>query len=61
MIDESKSLNDGFFCPNNSSDIPDSIHLGGANYTFADGHVKFYRPNDKNAQRGDPGPFWPDV
>ena len=61
MIDESESLNDGFFCPGNPGDIPDSIHLGGANYMFADGHGKFYRPNDKNVQRTDPGPFWPDI
>ena len=60
MIDESASLNDGFFCSFTPSDIPEAVHLGGANYTFADGHVKFYRPEDKNVQRGDPGPFFPD-
>ena len=61
MIDESSSLNDGFFCPGNSLDIPDDIHLGGANYMFADTHAKFYRPNDKNVQRTDPGPFYPGI
>ena len=61
MIDESKDLNDGFFCPGNPKDVPDAIHLGGANYAFADGHVKFFRPNSISVQRNDPGPFYPDI
>ncbi len=34
-----------------NSGSPAQRHLGGANYAFADGHVKFYRPaNIKNAR-----------
>jgi len=59
MIDESKSLNDGFFCADNPSDVPEVVHTGGANYLFADGHAKFYRPDNLAVSRKKPGPFFP--
>jgi prepilin-type processing-associated H-X9-DG protein len=60
MVDESKSLNDGFFCGSNMADVPEIVHTGGANYMFADGHAKFHRPGDEAIHRTKrPGPFFP--
>jgi prepilin-type N-terminal cleavage/methylation domain-containing protein/prepilin-type processing-associated H-X9-DG protein len=59
LIDESKSLNDGYFCGDNPADIPEVVHTGGANYLFADGHAKFYRPDNIAVSRKKPGPFFP--
>lgn len=61
LIDESKSLNDGFFCAENPADIPEKIHLGGANYVFADGHARWASPKMDIVNRRRPGPFFPDV
>jgi prepilin-type N-terminal cleavage/methylation domain-containing protein/prepilin-type processing-associated H-X9-DG protein len=58
LVDESKTLNDGFFCGSNLSDLPEVVHTGGANYLFCDGHGKFYKKN--TLSRADPGPFFPD-
>jgi prepilin-type N-terminal cleavage/methylation domain-containing protein/prepilin-type processing-associated H-X9-DG protein len=59
MVDESKSLNDGYFCGDNPADVPEVVHTGGANYLFADGHAKFYRPDSEAVNRRKPGPFFP--
>jgi prepilin-type N-terminal cleavage/methylation domain-containing protein/prepilin-type processing-associated H-X9-DG protein len=59
MVDESKSLNDGYFCAENKADVPEVVHTGGANYLFADGHAKFYRPESAAVNRKKPGPFFP--
>jgi prepilin-type N-terminal cleavage/methylation domain-containing protein/prepilin-type processing-associated H-X9-DG protein len=59
MVDESKSLNDGYFCAENPADVPEIVHTGGANYMFADGHAKFYRPDNLAVHRKKPGPFFP--
>jgi len=59
MVDESKTLNDGYFCGDNPSDVPEIVHTGGANYLFADGHAKFYRPDSAAVNRRKPGPFFP--
>ena len=57
LIDESKSLNDGYFCADNPSDVPEVVHTGGANYLFADGHGRFYKKGVLS--RSNPGPFFP--
>jgi prepilin-type N-terminal cleavage/methylation domain-containing protein/prepilin-type processing-associated H-X9-DG protein len=57
LVDESKTLNDGFFCGSNTADVPEVVHTGGANYLFADGHGKFYKKG--TLSRKDPGPFFP--
>lgn len=59
MVDEGKSLNDGYFCGFNPYDVPVQVHTGGSNYLFADWHAKFYRPDNISVQRGNPGPFFP--
>jgi len=59
MVDESKSVNDGYFCGDNPADVPEIVHTGGANYMFADGHAKFYRPDNQAVNRKNPGPFFP--
>ncbi len=59
MVDESKSLNDGYFCADNPADVPEIVHTGGSNYMFADGHAKFYRPENAAISRKKPGPFFP--
>jgi prepilin-type N-terminal cleavage/methylation domain-containing protein/prepilin-type processing-associated H-X9-DG protein len=60
LVDESKTLNDGFFCGSNPADVPEVVHTGGANYLFADGHAKFYRPDSPAVNRKlNPGPFFP--
>jgi len=41
LVDESASLNDGYFAP--GADTPSYIHSGGANFNFADGHAKWHR------------------
>ncbi len=45
LVDESDTLNDGNFSPVlcGSIDRPTLIHLGGANFAFLDGHVKWRR------------------
>ena len=52
LVDESKTLNDGFFvpCPAQYEDKPSNIHFGGANYLFADGHVKWLLPTDRRVR-----------
>jgi len=45
LVDEGKSLNDGYFWAKNTSSSTDSLtkaHLDGGNLLFLDGHVKFY-------------------
>lgn len=45
LVDEGKSLNDGFFWAANdgaATDLLTKQHLGGGNLLFTDGHVKFY-------------------
>lgn len=45
LVDEGKSLNDGFFWAVDnaaSTDFMTKRHLGGGNLLFTDGHVKFY-------------------
>jgi prepilin-type N-terminal cleavage/methylation domain-containing protein/prepilin-type processing-associated H-X9-DG protein len=59
LVDESRSLNDGFFCAENPADVPEVVHTGGANYLFADGHAKFFRPDNIAVNRRKPGPFFP--
>ena len=59
MVDESRTLNDGYFCASNANDVPEVVHTGGANYLFADGHAKFYRPENPAVHRRQPGPFFP--
>jgi prepilin-type N-terminal cleavage/methylation domain-containing protein/prepilin-type processing-associated H-X9-DG protein len=59
LVDESKTLNDGYFCAENPADVPEIVHTGGANYLFADGHAKFYRPDSLAVHRKKPGPFFP--
>ena len=57
LVDENKMLNDGFFCGHNLADIPEDVHVGGANYLYTDGHGKWAR---KGAiVRTNPGPFFP--
>lgn len=60
MIDESETLNDGYFCPGNPGDIPEIVHTGGANYGFCDGHARFFIPTNAAVHRQRPGPFYPD-
>ena len=46
LIDEQETLNDGHyraFCGVHYCDCPSFVHNGGANYTFFDGHAKWYR------------------
>jgi prepilin-type N-terminal cleavage/methylation domain-containing protein/prepilin-type processing-associated H-X9-DG protein len=58
LVDESNTLNDGSLW--RDSDMPSQVHLGGANYLFADGHAKWYLPkNDAVRYNGRPGPFIP--
>lgn len=64
LIDEDKTLNDGFFwavANGSSTDALTQAHLEGGNLLFADGHVKFFSyskfPNNsanKTAQTGFP-------
>lgn len=49
LVDEGKSLNDGWFWATNkagSTDILTTGHLNGGNLLFVDGHVKFYSFED---------------
>jgi len=55
LVDEGKSLNDGFFYASSNTNSTDELtkaHLGGGNLLFHDGHVKFFPfdvfPLDKN-------------
>ncbi len=41
LVDESWTLNDGYFAP--GADIPSWAHNDGANFAFADGHAKWMR------------------
>ncbi len=41
LVDESETLNDGYFAP--GGDVASYIHNNGANFNFADGHAKWYR------------------
>lgn len=46
LIDEQETLNDGHyraFCGIYYCDCPSFVHTGGANYTFFDGHARWYR------------------
>ncbi len=48
LVDESETLNDGYFAPPGGSppvwgDVPSYIHNGGANFAFCDGHAKWQR------------------
>lgn len=45
LVDEDKTLNDGYFWAKDNSSSTDSLtkaHLDGGNLLFLDGHVKFY-------------------
>jgi prepilin-type N-terminal cleavage/methylation domain-containing protein/prepilin-type processing-associated H-X9-DG protein len=68
LVDESLTLNDGNYNPGNAAgrDDPSFIHNGGGNFTFADGHSKWFRPDQvpwchkywslSNVSRGAPCP-----
>lgn len=40
-MDESDTLNDGFYCFRCEDDIPQAIHNGGCNLAFCDGRAKW--------------------
>ena len=46
LVDESNTIDDGYFVGN--SNVPSSIHNGGANIQFCDGHVKWFIENEAN-------------
>jgi len=41
LVDESLTLNDGYFVYGSTADKPSLLHLDGANNAFLDGHVKW--------------------
>lgn len=48
LIDEGRTLNDGYFwayAGGEAVDCPNIAHNGGANFTFFDGHSKWFRAN----------------
>ena len=59
LIEEGKTLNDGFWCAGNGGDLPDTIHLGGANYLFTDFHARWALPTMPMVSRSPTGPFYP--
>jgi prepilin-type N-terminal cleavage/methylation domain-containing protein/prepilin-type processing-associated H-X9-DG protein len=47
LMDENKNLNDGFFC----GDTATTVHTGGSNYVYVDGHARTV--NQKTKDRSD--------
>jgi prepilin-type N-terminal cleavage/methylation domain len=58
IIDESETLNDGYFSPPDengyTTDRPTLKHSEGANFAFADGHSKWHRPEQLTLFHFDP-------
>jgi prepilin-type N-terminal cleavage/methylation domain-containing protein/prepilin-type processing-associated H-X9-DG protein len=48
LMDENKNLNDGYFC----GDTATTIHTGGSNYVYVDGHVKTVNQKTKDKTDG---------
>ena len=62
LVDEGKTLNDGFFAAPSGyaapspmgpfdSDQPSLAHNGGANFAYADGHAKWAKPTMMTASK----------
>jgi prepilin-type N-terminal cleavage/methylation domain-containing protein/prepilin-type processing-associated H-X9-DG protein len=52
LVDEQRTLNDGFFAP--GPDIPTYVHQGGANFAYFDGHAKYRKPEQITLADYDP-------